>query len=116
MAHHHCRRGLLCRSAGVGGDLVAASEVPIHSVQRHPLQWVAKDTVVDHDQRVAGSEDHSRAERCVGREIGLRKAVYPKFVASKRLTQIKMDYEIAAMEAVYATLKALKLEREAKVP
>ena len=53
--------------------------------------------------------------RCVGREIGLRKNVYPKFIASKRMTQADADREIAAMEAVYETLKRLKAEEGAKV-
>lgn len=45
--------------------------------------------------------------KSVGREIGLRRAVYPKFVASKKLTQEKADHELAAMEEVYKTLKSL---------
>jgi len=53
--------------------------------------------------------------KCVGRETGLRKAVYPRFVASKKLTQEKADYELAAMEEVYKTLKALKADSGAKV-
>ena len=54
--------------------------------------------------------------RCVGREIGLRRNVYPKFLASGRITQEKADYEMAAMEAVYETLKRLRAEEGAKVP
>lgn len=46
--------------------------------------------------------------KAVGREIGLRKAVYPKFLKSGRITQEKADYEIAAMSAVYETLKRLQ--------
>lgn len=46
--------------------------------------------------------------KSVGREIGLRRNVYPGFVRNKKLTQEKADHELAAMEAVYATLKALK--------
>ena len=53
--------------------------------------------------------------RCVGREIGLRRNVYPKFLASGRITQEKADHEIAAMEAVYETLKRLRAEEGAKV-
>lgn len=44
----------------------------------------------------------------VGREIGLRKNVYPKFVASKRMTQAEADWHIARMEAAYRTLKGLE--------
>ena len=54
--------------------------------------------------------------RCVGREIGLRRNVYPKFFASGRITQEKAVHEIAAMEAVYETLKRLRAEEGAKVP
>ncbi len=46
--------------------------------------------------------------RCVGREIGLRRNVYPKWVASGRMKQQDADREIAAMEAVLATLKGLE--------
>jgi hypothetical protein len=38
--------------------------------------------------------------RCIDREIALRRAVYPKWVASKRLSQEKADREIAIMEAI----------------
>ena len=46
--------------------------------------------------------------KCVGREIGLRRNVYPKFLMSGRITQEKADYEIEAMEAVLATLQGLR--------
>ena len=50
--------------------------------------------------------------RSVGREIGLRRSVYPRFVANKKLTQEKADYELACMEATYSTLKKLKAEQQ----
>ena len=43
--------------------------------------------------------------RCVSREIGLRRRVYPRWVADKRMTQADADHEIASMEAVLETLK-----------
>lgn len=43
--------------------------------------------------------------REVGREIGLRKSVYKKFVASGRMTQNDSDELIGKMEAAYQTLK-----------
>lgn len=46
----------------------------------------------------------------VGREIGMRRGVYPKWVAANRLSQEEVDQRIAAMEAVYATLKSLQQE------
>jgi len=49
--------------------------------------------------------------KCVGREIGLRRNVYPKFLMSGRITQEKADYEIEAMEAVLATLQGLRTEQ-----
>lgn len=52
--------------------------------------------------------------KCVGREIGLRRAVYPRFVLSKKLTQDEANHQLACMEAVYATLKRLKGEQPTK--
>lgn len=46
--------------------------------------------------------------KCVGREIGLRKAVYPRFVTSGKISQPKADHELQAMSAVYETLKQLR--------
>ena len=43
--------------------------------------------------------------KCVGREIGMRKNVYPRWVANGKMTQAKADHEIAAMEATLETLK-----------
>ena len=43
----------------------------------------------------------------VGRELGLRRNVYPKFVASKRMTQAEADWHIARLDAAYKTLKSL---------
>lgn len=41
----------------------------------------------------------------VGREIGLRKTVYKRRVATNDMTQQEADQRIASMEAAYATLK-----------
>lgn len=41
---------------------------------------------------------------CVRREIAMRHRVYPHWVESKKMTQVKADEEIAAMEAVLETL------------
>lgn len=46
--------------------------------------------------------------RDVGRELGMRKACYSRWVASGKLTQDKADHQIACMDAVYALLKKLK--------
>jgi len=49
-----------------------------------------------------------RQIKCVGREIGLRRAVYPRFVATNKISQQTADEELAAMEAVLQTLKTLQ--------
>ena len=46
--------------------------------------------------------------KAVGRELGMRRNVYPKFIKSGRMTEEKAMQEIHAMEAVYETLKAVK--------
>lgn len=46
----------------------------------------------------------------VGRELGMRKRAYPKWVAEGRMTQIEADHQLACMDQLYAMLKA----REAK--
>lgn len=50
---------------------------------------------------------------CVEREIALRSRVYPRWIADKRLTQVKADREMACMNAVLETLRHEK-ERERK--
>lgn len=47
----------------------------------------------------------------VGRELGMRKGVYPKWVASGRMTQEEADLHIARLDAVYRTLKWLETHR-----
>lgn len=49
----------------------------------------------------------------VGREIGLRKNVYPGFVVRGKMRQGEADEHIARMEAAYTTLKWVKANREA---
>lgn len=51
----------------------------------------------------------------VGREIGLRKSVYPGFVARGKLSQEEADQHLARMEAVYATLKWIRDNRASLV-
>jgi len=43
----------------------------------------------------------------VTREIAMRRSVYPRRVADKKMSQAKADKEVAAMEAVLETLKGL---------
>jgi hypothetical protein len=45
---------------------------------------------------------------CVKREIGMRKHVYPKWVAAERMSEGKAARELAAMEAVLETLQGLR--------
>lgn len=49
---------------------------------------------------------------CVGRELGMRKGTYPKWVASGRMSQDDADKELARIDAVYKTLKWLEANRE----
>lgn len=42
--------------------------------------------------------------RCLRREIALRKACYPKWVASGRMKQEESDKELAALQAAHDTL------------
>ncbi|MEO6711374.1 MAG: hypothetical protein ABI054_09615 [Planctomycetota bacterium] len=50
----------------------------------------------------------------VRRELSMRRHLYPGWINGGRLTQEKSDMEIAAMEAVLATLLELKAERDAE--
>lgn len=53
--------------------------------------------------------------KCVGREIGLRKNVYPRRVALGKMTDAEATRELATMEAVLESLKRLERnEREAR--
>lgn len=42
------------------------------------------------------------------RELGMRRGVYPRRVADGKMKQAKADHEIAAMEAIIATLEAVE--------
>lgn len=46
--------------------------------------------------------------KCVEREIALRRSVYARRVSSGSMTQEASDREIATMEAVLDTLRAVK--------
>jgi SOS-response transcriptional repressor LexA len=50
---------------------------------------------------------------CVKREIALRRQVYPKLVGQGTMRQASADVEIAAMEAVLATIERLRLDETA---
>lgn len=50
----------------------------------------------------------------VGRELGMRRATYPKWIGN-RMTQAEADQRIAAMEAAYGTLKAMKADRDSEI-
>jgi hypothetical protein len=59
--------------------------------------------------RTQAADDVSLEEQIasVRREIKLRQAVYPKWVAGGRMKQVNASREIAAMIAVQTTLEAL---------
>ena len=44
----------------------------------------------------------------IGRELGMRRSLYPKWVAAKRMPQDEADTRIAVMDSVYQTLKGLE--------
>lgn len=44
---------------------------------------------------------------CVRREVGMRRHVYPRWVATSKMSQDDADRQIATMEAVQATLERL---------
>ena len=46
--------------------------------------------------------------RAVGRELGMRRSVYPKWVRAGRMSQGEAEFQIQAMDAAYETLKRLK--------
>lgn len=48
---------------------------------------------------------------CVEREISMRRKVYPRFVAMKKMSQAKADAELAAMQAVLETLRLEAVQR-----
>ena len=43
----------------------------------------------------------------VKREIRMRESAYPRFVASRKMSQEKADHEIACMQAVLDTLTSV---------
>ena len=45
---------------------------------------------------------------CIERELGYRRSVYARRVADQKMSQALSDREISRMEAVLATLKALR--------
>jgi hypothetical protein len=45
---------------------------------------------------------------CVTREIALRERVYPKWVATGRMTKQTAEHEVAAMKAALGTLMAAR--------
>lgn len=44
----------------------------------------------------------------VGRELGLRRGVYPKWIEAGKLSQALADRQIACLDAAYRTLKWLE--------
>ena len=49
--------------------------------------------------------------QCIERELQMRERVYPNLIVSRRMTQPKAEYELAAMKAVFRTLVDLKAEQ-----
>ncbi len=57
------------------------------------------------EQREPVSLDHQM--KCVMRELGYRRQVYPRLVTAKKMTGAAAAKEICRMEAVLATLNEL---------
>ena len=58
------------------------------------------------------NEQIKRFKNCIGRELGLRKRVYPKWVISGRMKQETADTEIATMSEIYEYFKGLDAQNE----
>ena len=56
-------------------------------------------------------EQFSKWRNCIGRELGMRKGVYPKWVNSGRMTQEKADEEINTMSEIYEYFKKLEYKQ-----
>lgn len=52
---------------------------------------------------------------CVERELGMRKRIYPRWIANGKLNQAAADLEMRRMEAVRDTLKRAQVELTDKV-
>jgi hypothetical protein len=50
----------------------------------------------------------------VRRELGMRRAVYPKFIARDKLTQAQADERIARLDAVRELLEAIREQEREK--
>jgi hypothetical protein len=50
--------------------------------------------------------------RCAQRELRWRRQVYPRLVATRRMTQQAADHEIACMEAIIHTLEGVLEDRQ----
>lgn len=60
-----------------------------------------------HDAPLApGPVSVAQMVECAERELALRRNVYPKWVAARRMAQAKATEEIRRMEAIVAYLKA----------
>jgi len=57
-------------------------------------------------------EQVTKWKNCVGRELGVRKNVYPKWVNNGRMTQKKADEEINTMREIYEYFKKLESQCE----
>lgn len=53
---------------------------------------------------------------CVQRERDMRMRLYPRWVRDGKLTQAAADEELCRLDAVLATLEAVRVGQDAKVP
>ena len=60
----------------------------------------------------ATKEQITKWKNCVGRELGVRKNVYPKWINNGRMTKSKADEEINTMREIYEYFKELESQCE----
>jgi len=49
------------------------------------------------------------------REVAMRKSVYPRWIAARRMTETKAAEQIALMEAIAATLEPLAEQEQEQI-
>lgn len=57
-------------------------------------------------------EQITKWKNCIGRELGMRKNIYPKWINNGRMTQSKANEEINTMAEIYEFFKNLESASE----
>jgi hypothetical protein len=111
---------IVCRRRGDGRALACAEVVAnvLRAAKEYVCARKAEDALGSMRMAAIGLQAGKRAVHelitleqqvaAVAREVAMRKAAYPRRVAAKKMKQEKADHEVAAMEAVLDTLKAVQ--------